>query len=54
MTGTTNQLISTMDFYRYMNDDLMDLSADEFQATMKKRLFEHLKLLFKAILTHEA
>lgn len=54
MTGTTNQLISTIEFYRYMNDDLKDLSEDDFKATMKIRLFEHLKLLFKAILTHEA
>lgn len=54
MTGTTNHLISTMDFYRYMNDDLKDLSEDDFKATMKNKLFEHLKLLFKAILTHEA
>ncbi|MDH7463856.1 TetR family transcriptional regulator [Chitinophagaceae bacterium 26-R-25] len=54
MTGTTNQLISTIEFYRYMNEDLKDLSEDDFKATMKNRLFEHLKLLFKAILTHEA
>lgn len=54
MIGTTNQMISTMDFYKYLNDDMQNLPDEEFKAVMKKRLLEHLKLLFKAILTHEA
>ncbi len=54
MTGTTNQLISTLDFYKYVNDEIQNLSNEEFKATMKKRIIDHLKLLFKAILTHEA
>jgi len=53
MVGTANQLITTQHIYRKMNN-LEDMPEDVFQENMKKKLSQHLKTIFKAILTYEA
>jgi AcrR family transcriptional regulator len=50
--GTANQLVSTQKFYRNICN-LEQLSEEEFQKHLKKKLSHHLKDLFKAILTNE-
>jgi AcrR family transcriptional regulator len=50
--GTVNQMISTQHFYRAINN-LQDMSEEEFQKYLKKKLSHHLKSLFKLLLTHE-
>jgi AcrR family transcriptional regulator len=52
MVGTTSHLITTQHYYRELND-LQSLPDEEFQKQIKKKLSNHLKFLFKAILTHE-
>lgn len=52
MIGTVSQLITTQHYYREMNG-LQSLSNEEFQKHIKKKLSQHLKKMFKAILTNE-
>jgi AcrR family transcriptional regulator len=52
MTGTISQLITTEHYYREMND-LQSLSEEEYQEHIRKKLSQHLKRIFKAVLTHE-
>ncbi|HEX2628693.1 MAG TPA: TetR family transcriptional regulator [Chitinophagaceae bacterium] len=52
MTGTISQLITTEHYYREMND-LQSLSEEEYQKHIRKKLSQHLKRIFKAVLTHE-
>lgn len=52
MTGTISQLITTQHYYREVND-LQSLSEEEFMKLIKKKLSQHLKRIFKAVLTHE-
>lgn len=51
--GTANQLITTQHIYRHMNG-LEDMPEEVFQQNMKEKLSQHLKTIFKAILTYEA
>lgn len=53
LIGTANQLITTQQLYRVLNK-LEDMTEEEFQKHLKKKLSHHLKTLFKAILTYEA
>jgi hypothetical protein len=44
--------VATQFYYRELND-LQSMSEEEFQKHLKKKLSQHLKKLFKAILTNE-
>jgi AcrR family transcriptional regulator len=52
LVGTTSHLITTQHYYRKLND-LESLPDEEFEKHIKKKLSNHLKFLFKAILTYE-
>lgn len=52
MMGTINQLVTTQHHYKVLNN-LEDLSEEEFQKHLKKKLTIHLKTIFKAILANE-
>lgn len=52
MFGTAHHLISTQHYYREMNN-LQDMSDEDFQKLLHKKLSYHLKSLFKAMLTYE-
>ncbi len=53
LIGTVSQLITTQHLYREVNG-LQELSTEEFNQHIRKKLSTHLKKIFKAILTHEA
>jgi AcrR family transcriptional regulator len=53
LVGTISQLLTTQHYYKEING-LQALTSEEFQKHMKKKLSQHLKKIFKAILTHEA
>ena len=53
LAGTVSHLVTTQHFYREINN-LQDMSDEQFQKLMKKKISTHLKFIFKAILTHEA
>jgi AcrR family transcriptional regulator len=53
LVGTAHSLVTTKHYYREMNN-LGQLSAEEFEKHMRKKLASHLKFLFKAMLTYEA
>lgn len=50
--GTVNQAIATQEFYRKMNH-LENMSDEEFQNFIKRKLSHHLKNLFKSAVTNE-
>lgn len=52
MIGTTNQIMNSQQFYREVNN-LQHISDEEFQKLIKRKLAQHFKTLFKAILTNE-
>jgi len=52
LVGTGGHIIATQPYYREINN-LQSMSEEEFQRHMKKKLSQHLKKLFKAILTNE-
>ena len=52
LIGTAHNLITTKHYYRDLNN-LQSLSEEDFHKHIRKKLSAHLKLLFKAILTHE-
>jgi hypothetical protein len=52
LIGTANNLVATQFYYRELND-LQHMNEEEFQKHLKKKLSQHLKKLFKAILTNE-
>jgi len=52
LVGTAGHLIATQPYYREINH-LQSMSDEEFQKHIKKKLSQHLKKLFKAILTNE-
>ena len=52
MIGTTSHLVTTQHYYRKLND-LESLPDEEFQNHIKKKLSNHLKSLFKAVLIYE-
>lgn len=52
MLGTANQLITSQHYYKQLNN-LQDMPEAEFQKHLLKKLAQHLKFLFKTILTNE-
>jgi len=52
LVGTAGHIIATQHYYREINN-LQSMSEEEFQKLIKKKLSQHLKKLFKAILTNE-
>jgi len=52
LVGTTSQLVTTQGFYRQLNG-LEDMSDEVFQKTIRKKLGQYMKTLFKAMLTYE-
>ena len=52
LIGTANNIVATQFYYRELNN-LQSMSEEEFQKHLKKKLSQHLKKLFKAILTNE-
>jgi len=52
MIGTGNNMVATQHYYRQINN-LQSMSEEEFQKHIKKKLSQHLKKIFKAILTNE-
>lgn len=53
LVGTVSHVVTTQHYYKEMNN-FEALSDEEFKKLIKKKLSNHLKFLFKAILTHEA
>jgi len=52
LTGTVSQMITTSHYYREVNN-LQSMPEDEFLVYVKKKLSVQMKIIFKAILTHE-
>ena len=52
LIGTANHIVATQYYYREINN-LQSMPDQEFQKHIKKKLSQHLKKLFKAILTNE-
>lgn len=52
MLGTANQLITSQHYYKQLNN-LQDMPEAEFQKHLHKKLSQHLKFLFKTILSNE-
>jgi AcrR family transcriptional regulator len=52
LIGTTNTLVATQYYYKEINN-LQSLTEEEFNKHLKKKLSQHLKKIFKAILTNE-
>jgi len=52
LVGTTSHLVTAQHYYRKLNN-LESLSDEEFKKHIKKKLSNHLKSLFKAILSYE-
>lgn len=53
MIGTANHLITSKHYYKELSK-LQTLSEEELQKHLHKKLSQHIKQLFKIILTHEA
>lgn len=53
LTGVCVHLIATQHFYKEMNN-LGDISEMELQKILKKKVSQHLKNIFKSILSYEA
>ena len=52
LIGTANNMVATQYYYKEINN-LQSMNEEEFQKHIKKKLSQHLKKLFKAILTNE-
>lgn len=52
LVGTAGHIIATQPYYKEINN-LQSMNEEEFQKHMKKKLSQHLKKLFKAILTND-
>jgi len=52
LIGTANTMVATQYYYRELNS-LQSMSEEEFQKHIRKKLSQHLKKIFKAILTNE-
>jgi AcrR family transcriptional regulator len=52
LVGTVSNMVTTQHFYREINN-LQSMPDEQFQKLIRKKLSAHLKLIFKAILTHE-
>jgi AcrR family transcriptional regulator len=53
MLGTANHLFTSQQYYKILNN-LQDMPEEEFQKYLHKKLTQHLKFLFKTILTNES
>ena len=53
MVGTVSQTMMSQQYYREFNKQ-QDMTDEEFEVILKRRLSIHIKTLFKAILTNEA
>jgi hypothetical protein len=53
MIGTISQLMTTQHFYREINN-LQSLSNEDFEKHIHQKMSDHLKIVFKAILSYEA
>jgi AcrR family transcriptional regulator len=53
LIGTISQLLTTQHYYKEING-LQEMTDEEFQKHIRKKLSLHLKNIFKAILTYEA
>ncbi|MBD0352045.1 MAG: TetR/AcrR family transcriptional regulator, partial [Flavisolibacter sp.] len=53
MIGTIAQAFINQDYYKVMNH-LEDMPEAEFNQFLKNKLSNHIKLIFKALLTHES
>jgi len=52
LIGTVSHLVTTQHYYRDINN-LQEISDEQFEKLMRKKLSAHLKFLFKALLTNE-
>ena len=52
LIGTASSMVTTQHFYREINN-LQSLTDEEFQKHIRKKLSQHLKKIFKAILSNE-
>ena len=52
LIGTANTMVATQHYYREINN-LQAMPDEEFQKHIRKKLSQHLKKVFKAILTNE-
>lgn len=52
LIGTISHIVTTQHYYRKLNN-LEDLSEEEFEKQIKKKLSNHLKTVFKSLLTYE-
>jgi len=53
MVGTVGQMMVSLDYYKDVNN-LQEMSDEDFEVLIKRKLSIHIKTLFKAILTYEA
>jgi AcrR family transcriptional regulator len=53
LVGTITHILVNLDFYK-SHHHLSALSGEEFEKLLKKKLSVHIKIIFKAILTHES
>jgi hypothetical protein len=53
LVGTITHILVNLEFYKSFHN-LGSLSDEEFEKTLKKKLSVHIKIIFKAILTHES
>jgi AcrR family transcriptional regulator len=53
MMGTVSYMVVSIDYYREYNN-LQEMTNEEYQVLIKKKLGTHIKTLFKAILMYEA
>lgn len=52
LIGTGNQLVTTQQLYRELNN-MENATDQEFEKFLRKKLVQHLRTLFKAILTYD-
>jgi hypothetical protein len=53
LVGTVTHMLVNLEFYKSFHD-LGTLSEEEFERILRKKLAVHIKIIFKAILTHES
>ena len=53
MVGTVGQMMVSLDYYKDVNN-LQEMSDEDFEVLIKRKLSIQIKTLFKAILTYEA
>lgn len=53
LVGTVTHMLVNLEFYKSFHD-LGSLSEEEFERMLRKKLSVHIKIIFKAILTHES